>query len=97
MGAVIISLDTPYHGISDSEGEVILPRVPAGKYVVHLWYEGALPETLRQASREISVNENNATLGVFRLPEPTLSTSHKNLYGRDYDPTTPANPAYARP
>jgi plastocyanin len=97
MSAVVISLDTPYYAVSNSGGELILPHVPPGKYTLHLWYEGALPETLRAASREVTVNEANTTLGVLRLPEVPLPTSHKNLYGRDYDPPTPASPAYARP
>lgn len=97
MSAVVISLDTPYYAISDAEGELVLPHVPPGRYTMHAWYEGALPETLRALSREITVSEENATLGVLRLPQPPLSLGHKNLYGRDYDPPAPASPTYARP
>jgi plastocyanin len=97
MSAVIISLDTPYYAISNAEGELVLPHVPPGRYTMHAWYEGVLPETLRALSREITVSEQNATLGVVRLPQPPLSSGHKNLYGRDYDPPAPASPTYARP
>ena len=97
MSAVVISLDTPYYALSDAEGEFILPHVPPGKYTMHVWYEGALPETLRDAQREVTVSEANTTLGILHLPQAALSPEHKNLYGRDYDPPAPASPAYARP
>ena len=97
MSAVVIALDTPYYALSNPEGELIMPHVPPGKYTLHLWYEGALPETLRAVSREVTVSEASSTLGVLRVPRVLTPAVHKNLYGRDYDPPAPANPAYARP
>ena len=97
MSAVVISLDTPYYAVSDTAGELVLSHVPAGRYTMHLWYEGALPETLRAAAREVTVSETNSTLGVLHLPQAPIAAGHKNLYGRDYDPPAPANPAYAHP
>ena len=97
MSAVVISLDTPYYAIASPEGELVVPHVPPGKYTLHLWYEGALPEILRALSREVIVSEANTTLGVLHLPQAPLSAAHKNLYGRDYDPPVPASPTYARP
>src|SRR6266481_2504887 len=46
MSAVVIALDTPYFGISNRKGEVVIPQVPAGRYTMRVWYETALPETL---------------------------------------------------
>jgi plastocyanin len=97
MSAVVIALDTPYYGISDQRGEVVIPKVPAGRYTLRVWYEAALPETLKSMARDITVSEANSTLGVLRLTEVALPQGHKNLYGRDYDPPTPDNPAYSRP
>ena len=97
MSAVVIALDTPYYAISNPEGELVLPHIPPGKYTMHLWYAGALPETLRAASREVTVNETNTTLGVVHLSQAPLPEGHKNLYGRDYEPPAPASPTYARP
>jgi plastocyanin len=97
MSAVVIALDTPYYGISDQRGEVVFPKVPAGRYTLRVWYEAALPETLKSMARDITVSEANSTLGVLRLTEAALPPGHKNLYGRDYDPPTPDNPAYSRP
>ncbi len=96
MSAVVIALDTPYYGISDARGQVIIANVPSGKYTLRVWYESTPPETLKAMTREITVSEASSTLGVLRLTEATLSTAHKNLYGRDYDSPAPDSPAYAR-
>lgn len=98
MSAVVLALNTTFYGISDRHGEVIMPGVPAGRYTLHFWYEAALPETLRALSREVTVSENNSTLGIFHLIADDVTQAHKNKYGRDYDTPTPAqNPAYDQP
>jgi plastocyanin len=96
MSAVVIALDTPYYGISDSRGQVVIANVPSGKYTLRVWYESALPETLKEMTREVVVSEASSTLGVLRLAEANLPTAHKNLYGRDYDSPAPNSPAYDR-
>jgi plastocyanin len=96
MSAVVVALDTPYYGISDSRGQVVITNVPSGKYTLRVWYESALPETLKAMTREVTVSESSSTLGVLRLAEANLPATHKNLYGRDYDSPVPDTPAYAR-
>jgi plastocyanin len=98
MSAVVIALDTPYYGISDSRGEVIIPHVPVGRYILRIWYEEAVPDTLKTLTREITVSEGDSTLGTLRLATADLPQTHKNKYGRDYDPPAPTdNPAYQHP
>ena len=96
MSAVVVALDTPYYGISDSRGQVVIPNVPSGKYTLRVWYESALPEILKAMTREVTVTEATSTLGVLRLAEIKPPASHKNLYGRDYDSPAPDSPAYER-
>jgi hypothetical protein len=96
MSAVVIALDTPFYGISDSRGQVVIANVPSGKYTLRVWYESALPETLKAMTREVTVSEDSSTLGVLRLAEANLPTTHKNLYGRDYESPAPNTPAYDR-
>lgn len=96
MSAVVLVLDTPYFGISDQHGQVVIANVPAGKYTLRVWYESTLPETLKLMTREVTVSEDSSTLGVLRLAEANMPSAHKNLYGRDYDTPTPATPAYDR-
>jgi plastocyanin len=97
MSAVVIALDTPYFGISNRNGEVVISLVPAGRYTLRVWYETALPETLNAMTREIRVTENSSTLGVLEIPAAPAASAHKNKYGMDYEPPTPNSPAYNHP
>jgi plastocyanin len=97
MSAVVIALDSPYFGISDPKGEVVIPQVPTGRYTLRGWYETALPETLNAMTREINVTESSSTLGVLEIPSGPAATAHKNKYGMDYEPATPNSPAYDHP
>jgi plastocyanin len=94
MSAVIIALPTPYYAISDRKGQVVIPRVPSGRYTLHIWYEAALPEQLNTLTREVAVSEDASTLGLLRLAAAKAPGPHKDKYGREYDPPTPNNPAY---
>jgi plastocyanin len=97
MSAVVIAVNTPYYGISDRRGQIVIPKVVPGKYTFRMWYEGGLPETINAMTREIAVSENSSTLGVLRLPNIVPPTSHKNLYGGDYAPPAPNSPTYEHP
>jgi plastocyanin len=97
MSAVVIALNTPYYGISDRRGQVLIPGVPPGRYAVRVWYEGALPDTLSMMTKEITVSGGSSTLGLLRIPAANPPQEHKNLYGRDYTPPSPANPTYVHP
>lgn len=98
MSAVVLALETPFYGISTRRGEVVIAKVPEGRYTLHIWYEAALPETLKTLTRDVTVSDNHTTLGVFHLIADNVPQTHKNKYGRDYDTPTPAqNPAYDQP
>ena len=98
MSAVVIALDTPYYGISDPRGEVLIPHVPPGRYTLRIWYEEALPDKLKSLAREITVSQGDSTLGTLRLAVASLPQTHKNKYGRDYDQPTPTDsPVYQHP
>ena len=96
MSAVIIAVDTPYYGISDTRGEISLPRVPPGRYALQVFHTSVAPDTLRALSREITITESNTSIGSFVLSESELQLAHKNKYGREYDRPDPESPAYAR-
>jgi hypothetical protein len=96
MSAVVIALNTPYYGISDQRGQIIIPAVAPGRYTLRIWYEATLPERLNGMAREVTVSESTSTLGLFQLPITTME-EHKNLYGHDYAPPTPDSPAYGHP
>jgi len=97
MSAVVIALNTPYYGISDRRGQIVIPGVASGRYTLRVWYEGALPDALNALTREVTVSHGTSTLGLLRVPASNPSQEHKNLYGRDYTPPAPANPTYEHP
>ncbi len=94
MSAVAIALDTPYYGISNPKGEIVIPHVPAGRYSMHSWYETAPAEALDAMVHEINVTESSSTLGILQVPAGAAAMAHKNKYGMDYEPPAPNSPAY---
>jgi plastocyanin len=96
MSAVVIAVSTPYYGVSDPHGRVAIPHVPPGRYTLRIWYEQTLPELLNNLTREVTVSEDAASLGVMRLPATNLAQGHPNMYGRDYPPPLPDSPSYER-
>jgi plastocyanin len=97
MSAVIITLSTPYYGISDVRGEVTLPNVPPGRYKLEVFHSAVAPDALKAVNREITVSPGATSLGAITLTESDVTVAHKNKYGRDYDRPDPDSPAYARP
>jgi len=98
MSAVVIALATRFYAISDVNGQVQIPNVPDGRYVLHVWSERAIPEALQSVTREITVGPENTSLGTIHLAATSASSlAHKNKYGRDYDQPSPSNPAYPQP
>ncbi len=96
MAAVIVTVNTPYYGISDPSGLVTIPNVPPGRYQLQVWHEHSLPKVLKSLRREVTVSESSRSLGIIRVAEATeLGLAHKNKYGRDYE--RPSSPAYTRP
>lgn len=98
MSAVVVVLNTPYYAVSDRTGQISIPNVPPGRYVLHTWHEGSNEEDLKSLAREVSISGPSHSFGTLRLPpSSTVRLAHKNKYGRDYDNPTPASPAYERP
>ncbi len=92
MSAVVVAVTTPYYALSDNAGNITIKGVTSGRYMLHIWNERALPGA---AIREITVPEEAISFGTVRLPISVAPDApHKNKYGRDYDPSAPANPVY---
>ena len=47
MAAVVLTVESPYFGVSDKTGRISIANVPAGTYVLHVWYENAASRTLK--------------------------------------------------
>jgi plastocyanin len=97
MSAIVVALDTPYYGISNRKGEVTIPGVPPGHYVLKTWAETALPENLNALTREVTISDNGSSLGELEITAGMVSTAHKNKFGMDYEPPAPNSPGYQQP
>lgn len=97
MSAIVVALDTPYYGISNRKGEVIIQNVPPGRYTMKTWSEMALPGTLSTMTREVTVSSNSSSLGLLEVEVGGTVTAHKNKFGMDYEPSAPDNSIYEHP
>ena len=96
MAAAVISVPTPYFGLSDAAGRVTLAGVPDGKYVLHVWSEKSLPEQLKLLEKAVTISGTQRTLPAIQITEnPNFSWAHKNKDGQDYVP--PPGGSYDHP
>jgi len=87
MAAVIMTVDSDFYGVSDKSGHVSIPSVPAGKYLLRVWYENATPQALSVLDRSVDVEAGSVNLPAIAVPVTQQTTAkHKNKYGQDYDP-----------
>jgi plastocyanin len=95
MSAVIIVLDTPYYGISNTHGKIAIEGVPPGDYRVGVWQERADPASLDALHRDMAVVAGTNSLGTLEVRQAPL-VGHNNLYGRPYEPPSPPTPGYSQ-
>jgi plastocyanin len=96
MSATVVAVDTAYFGVSDRTGRIVIPGVPDGMYVLHVWWERSLPEELKGLERTVNITSSERTLGAVRVIEnPNFTLAHKDKYGQDYVP--PSSTDYSHP
>jgi len=87
MGAVVVSLSTPYYAVSKADGRILLKDVPPGRYRVHLWAENVGLQSLNELSRDVQIDAQDNQLGTFELKTSAeMVAHHKNKFGDDYTP-----------
>lgn len=98
MSGAVVAVGTPYFGMSDRNGRVIIQNVPDGRYQLNVWYERSLPEDLKAAGRTVTISDATRTLEPVRIVEnPNFTLEHKNKYGQDYIPPANTSPVYNHP
>jgi plastocyanin len=86
MGAVVVSLATPYYAVTSPDGSFQLRNVPAGRYQMNVWAENATAERLAALSRIVDVTPQQLQLGTIRLEISNTVAHHLNKYGEAYKP-----------
>jgi hypothetical protein len=87
MGAVVISLSTPYFGVSAPDGNLTIHNVPPGSYRLNIWAENVPADRLAALSRVVEISPSNTQLGHFELQATgDIMTHHENKFGESYKP-----------
>ena len=98
MSGAVVTVDTPYFGISNRSGQISIANVPDGRYELKVWYERSLPEDLKAASRIVTITDAEKNLDPIHIAEnPNFTPEHKNKYGQDYLPPASSSPLYGNP
>jgi plastocyanin len=86
MTGVVLAIDSELFSVSDKNGRYSISGVPPGRYVLHVWYENATPESLQTLQRQVSIQNNGQILPAILLTATRpITVNHKNKYGQDYD------------
>jgi plastocyanin len=98
MSAVVVVVASPYYTVAAKNGEFSIADVPPGRYMLHVWSENSLPETLAAMTREVEIGGTTHSVGTLRVRETDAAKiQHKNKYGQDYEPPSPSSPVYTQP
>jgi plastocyanin len=84
MSAIIVTLPTPYFGVSAADGNILLHDVPPATYEMHVWAEGGSTSDLNALSRRVVVAASQKDLGVVDVTVNAHVPPHKNKFGEDY-------------
>jgi len=88
MTGVVLVVDSDFFGITDKAGRYSIADVPPGRYIVHVWYENATPESLKNLQRSVAIEDGNDTMPTISVAVAKQQEDHKNKYGQEYDPDT---------
>ena len=69
MIAIVLTVDSPYFGVSDETGHISIENVPPGKYFLHVWSKDATPETLEALQRVIFVGDESRSLPTSSIAQ----------------------------
>lgn len=92
MGAVVVSLNSPWFAISDATGSVVIRDVPAGRYRLNIWAEQLALSSPTRNGEVIDVPNERYELGILEFRRTNTPTMHhKNKFGEEYKPETHNN------
>jgi plastocyanin len=87
MGAVVVSLNSPWFTISDAAGSVVIRDVPPGRYRLNIWAEQLTLSSSTRNGEVIDVPNERYELGNLEFRQTnTPMGHHKNKFGEEYKP-----------
>jgi hypothetical protein len=85
MGAVVLALSTPFYGVSEPNGTIVIHGVPPGSYRLNVWSESAKPLEAGDFPREVQISATVTNLGIIQMKATdTARGNHKNKFGETY-------------
>ncbi len=84
MSAIVVTLPTPYFGLSQPDGALTLQAIPPATYEMHVWAEGSSAQDLNALSRRVVINAGQRNLGTVDVIIDSHFRAHKNKFGEDY-------------
>jgi plastocyanin len=92
MGAVVVSLSTPYFATSNPDGRIAIHGVPPGRYKLNVWAENVPVDHLAALSHTVEITPQSTQLGTITLqPSGDYMSHHTNKFGETYKPTPKDN------
>src|SRR5713226_6526672 len=89
MTGVVLAVDSELFAVTDKSGRYSIAGVAPGKYILHVWYESAAPESLEALARPVNIEAEARALPLISIAvTKQIPAEHKNKYGQDYDPDT---------
>ena len=76
MMAVVVTVDSPYFGVSDKGGRIEIGHVPPGQYLLHVWRENVKPQALAAMSRLVFVGDEQQSLPPIIVPRSETRTTN---------------------
>ena len=67
VAAVVLTVESPYFGVSDKTDHISIGNVPAGTYVLHVWYEHAPSRTLQTLHRAIVLGDDHSCMSTLSI------------------------------
>src|ERR1700687_5678725 len=87
MTGVVLAVASEFFGVTDKSGHYSIAGVAPGKYILHVWYENATPESLQALQRQVTIENVNEILPPLSVKAAKRAQAeHKNKYGQNYDP-----------
>ena len=84
---MVLAIDSELFGVTDKSGRYSIAGVTPGKYILHVWYENATPESLQALQRQVTIENVNEILPPLSVKAAKRAQAeHKNKYGQNYDP-----------
>jgi hypothetical protein len=67
MAAVVLSVESPYFGVSDKAGHIMISDVPPGTYSLHIWYENGASQAPKTVHRAIVLGEDHSSMATISI------------------------------